>query len=207
MILIIDNYDSFTYNLYQYAGMIHPDVRVVRNDALDVPAILALSPSHVLISPGPGYPANAGVSIEAARRLGAVCPVLGICLGHQAIGEAFGGMVTHAPGGPVHGKRGLIKVDSACPLFAGMPLEMTVGRYHSLVVARDSLPDCLAITAETADGLIMGLRHKTLPVFGVQFHPESLLTEHGMQVMGNFLALRGRTDCSTDNTMKDLQFS
>jgi anthranilate synthase component 2 len=188
MILIIDNYDSFTYNLYQYAGMIQPDVRVVRNDALDIPGILALAPSHVLISPGPGYPADAGISIEAARRLGTACPVLGICLGHQAIGEAFGGTITRAPGGPVHGKRGRIRVaDPTCPLFEGLPGEMTVGRYHSLVVDQDTLPEALAVTARTPDGLIMGLRHKTLPVYGVQFHPESLLTAEGMRLMENFL--------------------
>jgi len=190
MILIIDNYDSFTYNLYQYAGMIHPDVRVVRNDAMDIPGILALNPTHVIISPGPGFPAQAGISIEAIRHLGLFCPVLGICLGHQAIGEAFGGTVVHAPGGPVHGKRSLVEVNPACDLFKGMPVQITVGRYHSLVVDRSSLPDCLQVTAQTADGLVMGLQHANLPIYGMQFHPESLLTELGMPLMNNFIRMK-----------------
>lgn len=188
MIVLIDNYDSFTYNLYQYAGMVDDQVRVVRNDAIDIPGLLALRPSHVIVSPGPGYPRDAGISIEAIRQLGLVCPVLGICLGHQALGEAFGGTVIHAPGGPVHGKACEIRVDRACPLFADMPETLTVGRYHSLVVDRRSLPACLAVTAETAEGLIMGLRHRELPIFGLQFHPESLLTQNGFTLMERFLA-------------------
>lgn len=190
MILIIDNYDSFTYNLYQYAGMIHPDVCVVRNDAIDIPGILALNPTHVIVSPGPGFPAQAGISIEAIRHLGPFCPVLGICLGHQAIGEAFGGTVVHAPGGPVHGKRCLVEVNPECDLFTGMPTQITVGRYHSLVVDRHTLPDCLQVTAQTADGLVMGLRHASLPIYGMQFHPESLLTDLGMSLMENFIRMK-----------------
>jgi len=189
MILLIDNYDSFTYNLYQYAGMINPDVRVIRNDCIDLDGIRALNPSHIMISPGPGFPAEAGISIDVIRMLGSEIPLLGICLGHQAIGEAFGGTVLHAPGGPVHGKRCTIRLDSRCPVFADMPEKMTVGRYHSLVVDRASLPDCLEITAETDDGLIMGLRHRSQPVFGMQFHPESVLTENGLALVGNFLRL------------------
>lgn len=187
MILLIDNYDSFTYNLYQYAGMIHPDIRVVRNDALDVEGIRALKPTHIIVSPGPGFPKDAGVSVNVFRALGGLCPLLGICLGHQAMGEAFGGTVTHAPGGPVHGKKSLILLDPTCPVFHEMPQRLTVGRYHSLVVDRGSLPDCLRITAETDDGLVMGLQHRELPIYGMQFHPESLLTENGLKLVENFL--------------------
>jgi anthranilate synthase component 2 len=189
MILLIDNYDSFTYNLYQIAGMINPDIRVIRNDCIDVTGIRALHPSHIIISPGPGFPAEAGISINVIRSLGAEIPLLGICLGHQAVGEAFGGKVVHAPLGPVHGKRSLIRLDTNCPMYAGMPEKLMVGRYHSLVVDRASLPECLQVTAETDDGLVMGLRHKSLPVFGMQFHPESILTEMGLELIGNFLRL------------------
>ena len=189
MILLIDNYDSFTYNLYQYAGMIEPDIRVIRNDCIDLDGIRALTPSHILVSPGPGFPKDAGISIDVIRHLGGMCPILGICLGHQAMGEAFGGTVVHAPGGPVHGKASTIRVQTACPLFAGMPQHLKVGRYHSLVVDRDTLPDCLMVTAESEDGLIMGMQHRTLPIFGMQFHPESILTENGMALMENFLKM------------------
>lgn len=187
MVLIIDNYDSFTYNLYQYIGVIEPDVRVVRNDSLSVADVIRLMPKHVVISPGPGYPSGAGISIELIKSLGLLCPVLGICLGHQAIGEAFGGRVTHAPCGPVHGKRSKVRLEANCPLFSGIPQTLDVGRYHSLVVDRSSLPEKLKITAETEDGLVMGLQHIELPIYGVQFHPESVLTEYGQAIIKNFL--------------------
>lgn len=190
MILLIDNYDSFTYNLYQYAGIIEPNITVIRNDRIDIAGIRALKPSHILISPGPGFPVDAGISIRVIQALGAECPILGICLGHQAIGEAFGGIVKHSPQGPVHGKRSSIHIDTRCPVFAGMQETLTVGRYHSLIVDRGSLPDCLLVTAETGDGLVMGLQHKTLPVFGMQFHPESVLTENGLDLVRNFLCMK-----------------
>lgn len=189
MILLIDNYDSFTYNLYQYAGMIDPDITVIRNDRIDIDGIRSLGPSHIIVSPGPGFPADAGISVSVFRMLGAECPILGICLGHQAMGEAFGGVVRHSPCGPVHGKRSRIRLDTQCPVFAGMQETLTVGRYHSLVVERVSLPDCLRVTAETEDGLVMGLQHKALPIFGLQFHPESILTENGLDLVRNFLRL------------------
>ncbi len=187
MILLIDNYDSFTYNLYQYAGMINPEITVVRNDKLDIDDIRRMNPSHIILSPGPGYPANAGITIEVIRRLGAQFPILGVCLGHQAIGEAYGGRVLRAPAGPVHGKATDTHIASGCPIFHGLPPVLRVGRYHSLVVERESLPEELAITAETTDGVIMGLAHRVRPVFGIQFHPESVLTERGMEMVRNFL--------------------
>lgn len=188
MILIIDNYDSFTYNLVQYTGMINPDITVMRNDKTDAQSIRAMQPTHVILSPGPGYPADAGICMDVIKLLGPEIPVLGVCLGHQCIGEAFGGRVSRAPGGPVHGKKTPAHIDTGCPVFSGLPEVMGVGRYHSLVVERDSLPSDLAVTAETEDGIVMGVRHKRYPVFGIQFHPESLLTENGFQIMQNFLA-------------------
>ncbi len=189
MIVLIDNYDSFTYNLYQYAGEINPDIKVVRNDKVDVDDIRAMAPSHIIVSPGPGFPQEAGISIEVIRKLGPTIPTLGICLGHQAIGEAFGGKVVHAPCGPVHGKKSDTHIATGCPVFLGLPPVMGVGRYHSLVVERESLPDDLLITAETGDGLIMGLTHRNYPIFGIQFHPESVLTDGGKQIIRNFLAI------------------
>jgi len=187
MILIIDNYDSFTYNLYQYAGMVDPDIQVVRNDKIDIPGIRALQPSHIIVSPGPGYPKDAGISIEAIRELGPQIPTLGICLGHQAIGEAFGGKVIRAPRGPVHGKKTDVHIASGCPVFWYMPPIMSVGRYHSLILERESLPEELYITAETAEGDVMGVAHQAYPIFGIQFHPESVLTANGLQIIRNFL--------------------
>ncbi len=187
MILLIDNYDSFTYNLYQYAGMINPQITVVRNDKLDIDDIRRMNPSHIILSPGPGYPADAGITIEVIRKLGAEYPILGVCLGHQAIGEAYGGQVIRSPSGPVHGKATDTHIASGCPVFHGLPPVLKVGRYHSLVVERESLPEELAITAETTDGVIMGLAHRVHPVFGIQFHPESVLTERGMEMVRNFL--------------------
>ncbi len=193
MILLIDNYDSFTYNLYQYAGMFNQEILVIRNDRIDVSGIKSLAPTHIIVSPGPGFPCDAGISIGVIKAMGMHCPVLGICLGHQAIGEAFGGRVIHAPGGPVHGKRSPVSIDASCPLFSGMPDTLSVGRYHSLVVERESLPPCLRITAESSEGLVMGLQHATLPIYGMQFHPESLLTQNGLNLVGNFLRINGST--------------
>jgi anthranilate synthase component 2 len=187
MILIIDNYDSFTYNLYQFAGIVNPDVKVIRNDKIDVDGIRKLKPSHIIISPGPGYPIDAGISIETVKKLGPMIPILGICLGHQAIGQAYGGRVLRAAEGPMHGKTASAHIATGCPVFWGLPPVIRVGRYHSLVVEREGLPEELSITAETTDGVIMGLAHRQHPVFGIQFHPESILTEHGMQIIRNFL--------------------
>ncbi len=190
MIIMIDNYDSFTYNLYQYAGMIEPDIEVIRNDKIDLAGLIAKKPSHIIVSPGPGYPSDAGISVEVVREMGAYCPVLGICLGHQAVGEAFGGKIVLAPGGPVHGKKSMVKLEADCLLYEGFGESIPVARYHSLVVDGDTLPAVLKVTARTAEGLIMGLQHRTLPVYGVQFHPESILTENGMQMIRNFLNIR-----------------
>lgn len=187
MILLLDNYDSFTYNLVQYLGEMTADLKVVRNDALTVTEALALKPSHIVISPGPCTPVEAGISIDLIKQCPASIPLLGVCLGHQSIGAAFGGDVVRAPQ-PIHGKTSVITCNQR-DLFAGLPLSFTATRYHSLIVARPSLPAELEITAE-ADGLIMGLKHKSRPILGLQFHPESILTEHGKTMLKNFLALR-----------------
>ena len=190
MLLMIDNYDSFTWNLVQYLQALGAEVRVERNDALSVEEIEALAPERIVISPGPCTPNEAGVSLEVIRRLGARTPILGVCLGHQAIGQAYGGDVVRA-GSIMHGKTSRIRHEGQ-GVFAGLPDAYEATRYHSLVVARDTLPDCLEITAWTdhADGSfeeIMGLRHREHPVEGVQFHPESILTEHGHALLKNFL--------------------
>jgi len=190
MIVIIDNYDSFTYNLVQYTGMINPGLTVVRNDKTTVAGIAALRPTHIILSPGPGYPKDAGICTDVVRELGQSVPVLGVCLGHQCVGEAFGGRVVRAPAGPVHGKKTPAKIIRPCPVFTGLPERLSVGRYHSLVVERDTLPAELAVTAETDDGVVMALRHTRFPVFGIQFHPESLLTENGFKIMQNFLSYK-----------------
>lgn len=187
MLLMIDNYDSFTYNIVQYFGELGEEVRVARNDQISIPEIEAMAPDRICISPGPCAPAQAGISVEAIRHFAGRLPLLGVCLGHQAIGEAFGGRVVRART-LMHGKVSPI-THANTDVFAGLPSPYTVTRYHSLAVERDSLPDCLQVTAETADGEIMGLRHKALPVYGVQFHPESILSEHGHALLKNFLAL------------------
>ncbi len=186
MILIIDNYDSFTYNLYQYIGEINPDIEVYRNDKISVSGIRDKKPTHIVISPGPGFPRDAGISIPMIKELGGEIPILGVCLGHQAIGEAYGGKVVHAKQ-LMHGKASEVEVDGECKLFEGLPEKITVGRYHSLIVEKDGLPGELKVTAKTDDGEIMGLRHKTHPVFGIQFHPESILTSRGKEILRNFL--------------------
>ena len=191
MLLMIDNYDSFTYNLVQYFGELGEDVRVIRNDEMTLPALRALRPSAIVISPGPGTPDDAGVSLEVLQRLGGEVPVFGVCLGHQSIGQAFGGKVTRAKQ-IMHGKTSMIH-HAGKGVFAGLPVPFEATRYHSLVVEQASLPDCLEVTAwtEHADGSldeIMGLRHRSLPIEGVQFHPESILTQHGHAMLRNFLA-------------------
>lgn len=188
-LLLIDNYDSFTYNLVQAFMMLGAEVDVHRNDAITVEQALALQPTHVCISPGPGAPQEAGISIDAIRAFAGKVPVFGVCLGHQAITEAFGGKVVRAPR-QMHGKTSPIDHDGA-GLFEGMPNPCTVGRYHSLIAAPESLPAELYVTARTAEGEIMGLRHRDLRVEGVQFHPESVLTPEGPQLMANFLGQRG----------------
>ena len=191
MLLMIDNYDSFTYNLVQYFGELGQDVKVVRNDALSVEEIAALNPARIVISPGPCTPDLAGVSLEVLEKLSGRVPILGVCLGHQSLGQAFGGKVIRAKT-IMHGKTSSIRHQGK-GVFAGVPDRFEATRYHSLVVEKESLPDCLEITAwtENADGSfdeIMGLRHKTLPVEGVQFHPESILTQHGHDMLRNFLS-------------------
>jgi anthranilate synthase component 2 len=190
MLLMIDNYDSFTYNLVQYFGELGQEVRVVRNDAIDIAGIEKLAPSHIVISPGPGTPDDAGVSLEIYAKLADRIPILGVCLGHQALGQAFGGKVVRA-GQIMHGKTSQVH-HSGIGVFAGLPDPFEATRYHSLVVERGSLPDCLEMTAWTEDvngdvEAIMGLRHRTLRIEGVQFHPESILTQHGHALLKNFL--------------------
>ena len=185
MLLMIDNYDSFTYNLVQYLGELGEDVRVYRNDQITVPEIEKLKPDHIVISPGPCTPNEAGVSVETIRKLGDQFPILGVCLGHQSIGQAYGGKIVRAKQ-LMHGKTSMIR-HAEKGVFAGLPDPFEATRYHSLVIERASLPDALEVTAWTDDGEIMGVRHKTLPVEGVQFHPESILTQHGHELLANFL--------------------
>jgi anthranilate synthase component 2 len=192
MLLMIDNYDSFTYNLVQYFGELREDVRVYRNDEIGLDAIARLAPAHIVISPGPCTPTEAGVSVPLIQRFAGAIPILGVCLGHQSIGQAFGGRIVHARQ-LMHGKTSQIHHGNA-GVFAGLPNPFTATRYHSLVIERESIPQCLEITAWTDDGEIMGVRHRTLAVEGVQFHPESILTEHGHDLLANFLKLAHRPD-------------
>jgi anthranilate synthase/aminodeoxychorismate synthase-like glutamine amidotransferase len=187
MLLVIDNYDSFTYNLVQYLGELGQQVRVVRNDEVSVDDIERMSPERIVISPGPCTPNEAGISLDVIRRLAGKIPILGVCLGHQAIGQAFGGKVIRAKE-VVHGRTSRVFHDDK-GIFAGLPNPFEATRYHSLIVERSSLPACLEITAKTWDEEIMGLRHKSLPVEGVQFHPESFLTKVGKDLLRNFLRL------------------
>lgn len=191
MILLVDNYDSFSYNLYQMIGALNADIRVVRNDALSVDEVAALAPSHIILSPGPGRPEEAGICIELVRQLGASIPLLGVCLGHQAIAAAFGATVTYAQR-LMHGKQSLVQFDTDSPLFAGLPKAAPVARYHSLAVAEDTLPDALMPVAQTLDGAaeVMALQHADYPIYGVQFHPESIMTPDGAAMLKNFLAVR-----------------
>ncbi|HEY5038659.1 MAG TPA: aminodeoxychorismate/anthranilate synthase component II [bacterium] len=185
MILVIDNYDSFTYNLVQYLGEMGADIKVVRNDEIKVAEILALKPDHVLISPGPCSPKEAGISVDVIKELAGKIPILGVCLGHQSIGYAFGGEIIRAKQ-LMHGKTSKISHDGK-GVFKGLPNPFQATRYHSLVIKRETLPECLTVTAESEDREIMGVRHKTLAVEGVQFHPESILTESGKALLHNFL--------------------
>lgn len=185
MIIVVDNYDSFTYNLVQYLAELGADVHVYRNDAIDLAGIRALAPHGVLVSPGPGHPDESGVSLDVIRELGQSVPVFGVCLGHQTIGHIYGGNVIRAPR-LMHGRTSPI-VHAGKGVFRELPSPFTATRYHSLIVERETFPDCLEITAWTAEGEIMGLRHKTLPIEGVQFHPESFLTEHGHSMLRHWL--------------------
>ncbi|MEW6077505.1 MAG: aminodeoxychorismate/anthranilate synthase component II [Thermodesulfobacteriota bacterium] len=187
MILMIDNYDSFTYNLVQYLRMLSADVAVIRNDDRTVAEVCGMTPSHLVISPGPGRPAEAGISMELIRALSGKIPILGVCLGHQAIAEAFGGKVDLAKS-IMHGKTSAVTTDGKT-IFEGIPSPFDAMRYHSLAVVRETMPDCLEITAETADGEIMGIRHRTHPTEGIQFHPESIMTPKGKRIIKNFLRL------------------
>jgi anthranilate synthase/aminodeoxychorismate synthase-like glutamine amidotransferase len=187
-VLLVDNYDSFTYNLYQYFGELGAEARVVRNDALTADQALALGPSAIVISPGPGTPDQAGITLDLIGKAAGKVPVLGVCLGHQALGQAFGGRVVRAPK-VMHGKTSQIHHDGKT-LFAGLENPFTATRYHSLVVARESVPACLEISASTEDGVVMGLRHREHRLEGVQFHPESILTTAGKALLANFLAAR-----------------
>ena len=189
MLVIIDNYDSFTYNLVQYIGELYKgEIRVFRNDRITVKEIAALGPEKIVISPGPCTPKEAGISVETVTALGPRVPLLGVCLGHQSIGHAFGGKVVRAPY-LMHGKVSDI-YHSGSDIYAGLPSPFTATRYHSLIIERPTCPKCLAITSETDDGIIMGVKHREFPVYGVQFHPESILTECGKQLLKNFLQVK-----------------
>ncbi len=187
MILMIDNYDSFTYNLVQYLGVLGAEVEVRRNDKVTLDEIETMKPERIVISPGPGIPQSAGITISMIERFHPKVPILGVCLGHQAIGAAFGGRVLHAAR-IMHGKTSEISHDSK-GVFSDLPAPITATRYHSLAVERESLPSCLEVSAEAEDGEIMGLRHRQYPVEGIQFHPESILTKEGMNILRNFLKL------------------
>ena len=187
MLLVIDNYDSFTYNLVQYFGELGAEMKVVRNDALTVDGVKALAPSRILVSPGPCTPTEAGISCDVIRELGPKIPTLGVCLGHQSIGQVFGGDVVRADQ-LMHGKTSPVYHEGK-GIFKHMPQPFTATRYHSLVVKPETFPSCLEVTAKTEDGVIMGLQHKEFPIHGLQFHPESILTQDGMQLLKNFLEI------------------
>ena len=186
MTLLIDNYDSFSYNLYQIVGTLDPDILVIRNDEKTVDEIEALHPDQIILSPGPGRPEDGGVMIQLIQRLGGKIPILGICLGHQAICAAFGASITYARE-LMHGKQSEVLFETACPLFYGCPQRAPVARYHSLAADPDTMPDCLIVTARTADGEIMGVQHKSFPIYGLQFHPESIITPDGTTMIKNFI--------------------
>lgn len=185
MILLIDNYDSFSYNVYQLIGSVNPDIRVIRNDEMTVEEIEKMSPSHIILSPGPGKPSDAGICEDVIRYFAGKVPIMGICLGHQAICEVFGAKVTYAKK-LMHGKQSAASLDTESRLFKNMKKEITVARYHSLAAAPDSIPECLRVTAKTSDGEVMAVEHIEFPIYGVQFHPESVLTPEGRQIMVNF---------------------
>lgn len=190
MILLIDNYDSFTYNLYQMVGLFRQDIRVVKNDELTMEEIENLNPTHLILSPGPGRPADAGICEETVRKLAGRFPILGVCLGHQAICEVFGGRITYAKK-LMHGKKSNIYIANGSPVFQGLPPVIEGARYHSLGTDRESLPDELLVIAEDEDGEIMGVKHRDYDIYGVQFHPESILTRNGERIIENFLKTGG----------------
>lgn len=189
MILLIDNYDSFSYNLVQYIGTLEPDIKVIRNDDCTPEEIEAMKPEAIVISPGPGKPSEAGICIEVIRYFKGKIPILGVCLGHQAICEAFGGTVSYAKE-LMHGKSSVAQIIEPSPLFQGIGQEMQVARYHSLAAIRETLPEELKVTAETEDGEVMAVEHRDYPIYGLQFHPESVLTPKGMKLIENFLKIR-----------------
>lgn len=205
MILLIDNYDSFSYNLVQFCGTLclqenkagaagpEPDIRVIRNDAMTIEDIRSLHPDHIILSPGPGYPKDAGVCEDVVRQMKGEVPILGVCLGHQGICEVFGAEIVHAQK-LMHGKQSVITIDSSDPIFQGLPEKISAARYHSLIARRDSLPDSLTIIGEDDMGEIMAVRHRDYPIYGLQFHPESIMTPDGMTILKNFLAIK--TDVS-----------
>ena len=186
MIVLIDNYDSFSYNLFQLVGGLNPDIRVIRNDEMTCEEIEKLEPTHLILSPGPGRPKDAGICEDAVRYFEGKVPILGVCLGHQSICEAYGGTVGYAKR-LMHGKQSVAKLEMSSRLFAGLPDSIPVARYHSLALDADTLPDVLTVTAVTGDGEVMAVEHKKYPVYGVQFHPESILTPDGVQILSNFL--------------------
>ena len=189
MILLIDNYDSFSYNLVQFFGTVEPDIKVVRNDECTIDEIRAMKPTHIILSPGPGYPKDAGICEEVIGQLKGEFPILGVCLGHQAICEVFGAKICHAKQ-LMHGKQSVVTIDNENPIFMGLDKQIPVARYHSLSAVEEKLPDCLKITAKTEDGEIMAVRHKEYAVYGLQFHPESIMTPDGMTILKNFLEVR-----------------
>ena len=188
MTLLIDNYDSFSYNLFQYVGELDPDIRVIRNDEMNLEEIRALKPDRIILSPGPGRPEDAGITQAAAGELGKEIPLLGVCLGHQAICAAFGATVTYAKA-LMHGKQSVVRQEGNSPLFAELPETFAVARYHSLAADPETMPECLMVTARTEDGEVMAVQHKEYPIYGVQFHPESILTPHGKEILKNFLSM------------------
>jgi anthranilate synthase component 2 len=188
MILFIDNYDSFSYNLVQMCGSLQPDIKVIRNDEMSVEEIRDLSPGHIILSPGPGYPKDAGVCEEVVREFSGKVPILGVCLGHQGICEVFGAEITHARK-LMHGKQSILTIDTDQPIFHGLPKQLPAARYHSLIAARDSLPGCFTVTGVDDMGEIMAVSHKEYPLYGLQFHPESILTPNGMTILENFLSI------------------
>ncbi|MGN1110996.1 MAG: anthranilate synthase component II [Oscillospiraceae bacterium] len=189
MILLVDNYDSFSYNLYQLIGTINPDIKVIRNDELPVDEILKLAPSHIIISPGPGRPCDAGVCEDLIKAAAEKIPILGVCLGHQAICEAFGAEITYAKQ-LMHGKKSKVKFSGNSPIFTGLEDGLEVARYHSLAASESGFPDCLTVTAKTDGGEIMAVQHEQYKVYGLQFHPESILTSHGIEMLTNFLKIK-----------------
>ena len=188
MILLIDNYDSFSYNLVQMAGSIRQDITVTRNDTMTVEEIRKMKPSHIILSPGPGYPKDAGICETVVRELAGEIPIMGVCLGHQAICEVYGGMIVHAKE-LMHGKQSEVKLDTESPIFAGMKQKIKAARYHSLALKGDTLPEELKVIAQTEDGEVMAVEHKNYPVYGVQFHPESILTPEGRKILENFFQI------------------